>query len=166
MVAILVSIIPRLSLGYINRPDKVTIDCFPIKVFKLLGLLNDKTTHCGYMLVKMNKENYNLKKIKDCLFLERNPNASAISCTNIAVLTFMYLAGISNICVVHSECITPASFRRPQPHYTQHSILVIVNPRMYKQRYIAFISFLKALRFLSQCCHCRIFYIVWFAHVR
>lgn len=54
LAGILVSIAPQMSLRYIYRPSQLRS-----VAFKSNGLLNDQTTHCSNIAVKINKGNYN-----------------------------------------------------------------------------------------------------------
>lgn len=77
------------------------VGCFRTEAFRLHRLPNDRTTQCSYVLVEMNKGNYNQKKIKDGtgVFLDRNSNVSAISCTYSTMLS--YFTCTSNLCYLY-----------------------------------------------------------------
>lgn len=90
--------------------------------------------------------------MKDCLFLERISNESAISCLDGAVLS--YFVSTSNTCVVHTECyLASASYCRPRPHYIKHSKIVIPNPRISRlsNLYTKTQCSLKSLQSLHEC---------------
>lgn len=91
-------------------------------------LINDRTTHCRNIFVKIIMETKTIKTEQMFYSLKEFPSWSYFACA-------------SNTCVVHTQCITLASSCRP-PNDLHPTQLVIVNPRKL-QRNIVLINLYK-----------------------